>query len=219
MQEEVTPATCLEMGYTTYSCATCGMSSRSDYTLPLGHNYQPEVTAPTCLEAGYTTYTCANCGDSYEMDRTEPLGHEWNEGSTIVSISCNQDGLIDRACVRCDEHILEAVSAKGHTPGPEATCTEAQVCTVCGAVLELAKGHQYTDVVTEPTCTVMGYTTHTCSICQDSYKDAYTEATGHKEGEWVIDKEPTTAAEGSRHTACTVCGTTLKTESIEKHGV
>ena len=37
-----------------------------------------------------------------------------------------------------------------------------------------ALGHSYTDVVTPPTASVDGYTTHTCSNCGHSYKDNYT---------------------------------------------
>ena len=37
-----------------------------------------------------------------------------------------------------------------------------------------ALGHDYNTVVTNPTCTAQGYTTHTCSRCNDSYKDDYT---------------------------------------------
>jgi len=43
----------------------------------------------------------------------------------------------------------------------------------------VAHEHDYTSVVTEPTCTKGGYTTHTCSICDGYYKDAETEAIGH----------------------------------------
>ena len=39
--------------------------------------------------------------------------------------------------------------------------------------------HSYDAVVTDPTCTEAGYTTHTCSKCGDSYTDGATEATGH----------------------------------------
>ena len=42
-----------------------------------------------------------------------------------------------------------------------------------------ATGHSYTTKVTAPTCSAQGYTTHTCSKCGSSYKDAYTNATGH----------------------------------------
>ena len=43
----------------------------------------------------------------------------------------------------------------------------------------VAHEHDYQAVVTEPTCTAEGYTTHTCSICADTYKDSETPALGH----------------------------------------
>ena len=39
--------------------------------------------------------------------------------------------------------------------------------------------HDYDHVVTAPTCTAGGYTTHTCAFCDYSYTDSETEATGH----------------------------------------
>ena len=39
--------------------------------------------------------------------------------------------------------------------------------------------HVYTAVVTAPTCTERGYTTHTCA-CGESYVDSYVDALGHK---------------------------------------
>lgn len=43
----------------------------------------------------------------------------------------------------------------------------------------VAHTHDYQAVVTEPTCTADGYTTHTCSICADTYKDSEVAALGH----------------------------------------
>ena len=40
-------------------------------------------------------------------------------------------------------------------------------------------GHDYNSVVTEPTCTEDGYTTHTCSSCGDNYTDSTVAASGH----------------------------------------
>ena len=211
-----TPATCLKMGWTTYTCAACGESYRSDYIDALGHDYVPTVTEPTCTLQGYTTWTCSRCGEAFVTDYVDPLGHEWDEGTKLISTSCNGEGLVDHRCVRCDYHYLEALSPVGHTPGAEADCIHPQICTVCGAVLVQAKGHSYEAVVTAPTCTEMGYTTYTCTGCGESYKSDYTKANGHKEGDWIIDKEPTTEAEGQRHKVCTVCGETLITETIEK---
>ena len=41
--------------------------------------------------------------------------------------------------------------------------------------------HNHVPVVTPPTCTEQGYTTHTCSYCGDNYKDTYVDAHGHKD--------------------------------------
>ena len=65
-----------------------------------------------------------------------------------------------------------------HTAGAEATCTTAQTCTTCGAVLVAALGHDYEASVTAPTCTEAGYTTYTCA-CGDTYTGDEVAALGH----------------------------------------
>lgn len=119
-------------------------------------------------------------------------------------------------CIRCGYHRLDADPADGHIPGAPATCTEPQLCTRCGAVLEKALGHDYKSEVTAPTCTEMGYTTNTCSRCGDTNKSDYTEPAGHKPSDWIVDKQPTTDSEGGKHKECTVCGEKLETQPIEK---
>ena len=53
----------------------------------------------------------------------------------------------------------------------------------CFSGLTFAKHeHSYTAVVTAPTCTEQGYTTHTCA-CGHSYVDSYTDPTGHHYGD------------------------------------
>ena len=56
-------------------------------------------------------------------------------------------------------------------------------------------GHRYEAVVTEPTCDTMGYTTHTCSGCGDSYIDTFVPATDH-DYEQTVTKEATCTQEG-----------------------
>ena len=46
-------------------------------------------------------------------------------------------------------------------------------------VEHVAHTHDYKAVVTDPTCTADGFTTYTCSICNDTYKADETTATGH----------------------------------------
>ena len=76
--------------------------------------------------------------------------------------------------------------------------------------------HSYKDVVTAPTCTEKGYTTHTCA-CGDSYVDTYVDALGHAWDEGKVTKEPTETETGVKTFTCTRCGET-KTETIPATG-
>ena len=59
--------------------------------------------------------------------------------------------------------------------------------------------HEWVETVVNPTCTERGYTLHTCSKCDYSYVDSYTDATGHV---WsYIQQGPDL---WDRH--CSVCG-------------
>ena len=75
-----------------------------------------------------------------------------------------------------------------------------------------AHEHSYTAVVTPPTCTEKGYTTHTCS-CGHSYVDTYTDALGHAWDSGKVTKQPTATETGIKTFTCTRCNET-KTESI-----
>ena len=79
-----------------------------------------------------------------------------------------------------------------------------------------AHEHSYTAVVTPPTCTEKGYTTHTCA-CGDSYVDTYVDALGHAWDSGKVTKEPTATETGVRTYTCTRCSAT-KTETIPATG-
>lgn len=76
--------------------------------------------------------------------------------------------------------------------------------------------HSYNAVVTAPTCTAQGYTTHTCT-CGDSYVDTYVNALGHNWNSGVVTKPATATETGIKTFTCTRCGTT-KTETIPAGG-
>ena len=80
-----------------------------------------------------------------------------------------------------------------------------------------AHEHSYKAVVTAPTCTEKGYTTHTCA-CGDSYVDTYVDALGHAWDNGKVTKEPTETETGVKTFTCTRCGET-KTETIPATGV
>ena len=82
---------------------------------------------------------------------------------------------------------------------------------------ETAHEHSYDAVVTAPTCTEKGYTTHTCA-CGDSYVDTYVDALGHAWDSGKVTKEPTETETGVKTFTCTRCGET-RTETIPATGV
>ena len=209
-------ATCTSPGYTVRECSVCGDRHIEDITPAIPHDYKAHVIEATCDAEGKTIHRCDGCGSSFVTDYTEALGHSWDKGTLVTNATCTGEGVMEYRCTRCGYHRLDADPADGHIPGAPATCTEPQLCTRCGAVLKNALGHDYKSEVTAPTCTEMGYTTNTCTRCGDTTKTDYTESAGHKPGDWIIDKEPTTDAAGSKHKECTVCGEKLEAQPIEK---
>ena len=79
--------------------------------------------------------------------------------------------------------------------------------------------HAYTKVVTNPTCTEKGYTTYTCS-CGDSYKDDYTDPTGHSFTKYESNNDATCKRDGTETAKCDHgCGKTdTRTDKGSKLG-
>ena len=69
--------------------------------------------------------------------------------------------------------------------------------------------HDYKSIVTAPSCTDQGITTHTCTRCGNSYIDAYVEALGH---DWKLTetREPTETEGGYRLYTCERCNQTRR---------
>ena len=77
--------------------------------------------------------------------------------------------------------------------------------------------HDYRATVTAPTCTAQGYTTYSCPLCGNSYKDSYTNALDHAWNSGVVTKQPTATQAGVKTFTCTRCGQT-RTEAIPPTG-
>ena len=164
---------------TPQTCTVCGE------TLNPAKGHTPGAEA-TCT----TPQTCTVCGETLNPAK----GHTPGAEATCTT---------PQTCTVCDE---ELAPANGHTPGAEATCTTPQTCTVCDEELTPAKGHNYKHTIQKPTCTEGGYTLHTCTGCGGSYKDHDTAPTGHRYGEWIVDRQPAPEVEGHRYAECQSCG-------------
>ena len=221
---------CVNGGTKHTECTVCGEILQTAEIPANGHSYESVVTAPTCTADGYTTHTCKVCGERYTDTIVDKLGHSFKSYVSNNDATCKADGTKTAKCDRCDvtDTVADTGSKKAHTetsiPAVSATCTEkglteGKKCSVCGEILVAqkeipAKGHSYESVVTAPTCTADGYTTHTCSVCGNAYTDSVVKANGHTEKTAVT--KATTTKNGKIVTTCAVCGESLGTTVIYK---
>ena len=70
--------------------------------------------------------------------------------------------------------------------------------------------HSYESIVTPPTCTEQGYTTHTCE-CGDSYVDNYVEPSHTSK---TITIPATCTVAGMEYNVCEICGETLGNSTV-----
>ena len=115
----------------------------------------------TCTRCNYTTYI-----------EEAALGHD-RVSHDAKNPTCTEIGWQAYVtCSRCDFTTYKEIKAKGHTAGAEATCTAAQICTVCNAELKAALGHDEVEHEAQsPTCTEIGWDAYeTCSRCSYSTK-------------------------------------------------
>ncbi|MCD7822798.1 MAG: leucine-rich repeat protein [Oscillospiraceae bacterium] len=161
-----------------------------------------EAVDATCTAEGNTEYWyCSDCDKYYSDENAE-----------------NEITLADTVTAKI-AHDYEAVVT-------EPTCTEGgyttYTCSVCKdsyvADETAALGHDYTSEVTkEATCTEAGVMTYTCTRGDDSYT-AEIPATGHTEGEAIIENEvaATCTTDGSYDSVvyCSICHEELLREAV-----
>jgi hypothetical protein len=158
----------------------------------------------------------------------DALGHEYGEWYVVTDANCTENGEKRHDCERCDHFETKVIEATGHSlvhhEAKAPTCTEIgwkayDTCERCDytTYMEIvATGHRYDSVVTNPTCTEKGYTTHTCH-CGDSYIDSYVDALGHNYGEWYVVTDATCTENGEERHDCERCEH-FETKVIEATG-
>ena len=221
---------CTETGEKKRECTVCGHTETAE--IPAGGHKIEAVTgkAPTCTEDGISAGgKCSVCGITLAAgEKIEKLGHDYGDWYAVTIADCTTAGVEQQNCKRdnCDHFRQREIPALGHIEvidkAVAATCTETGLtegkhCDRCGTVLVAqetvgALGHDHKAVVTAPTCTAQGYTTHTCSRCGDQYVDAYVSANGHTYGSWSIVRAEGCTETGEKKRECTVCGHTETAE-------
>ena len=210
---------------------TCTVCTKEETA---GHNWNKGVVTKkaTCKEEGEKTYTCTDCGATKVEKLPISDVHSWSKWAKVDADTHK------RSCSVCEKeetgnhsynsywskdrnnHYHECSVCKDqkdvekHTPGPEATETTAQTCTVCKYIIKAALGHTH-NYAEEWTTDEAGHW-YTCAGCEEkgSYADhdfenvcdpdcsicGYTRETAHDYGDnWVTDKD-------NHWHVCTGCG-------------
>lgn len=204
--ETVTPPTCTEEGYTTYTCS-CGDTYKDDFVDALGHDYDEAYKSN---ESGHW-HICKRCGEASEVAAHIPGAEATNSAPQV--------------CTVCGYIIKEALCS--HSWGEwslikQETCTESgeweRTCLLCGAVetKEIpALGHQLKSTITKPaTCSTKGEKYYWCDRCGYSYTEDI-PATGAHVSTPIGAVAATCIKEGSTAgSKCAVCDTFLVEPSI-----
>ena len=231
---KLTAPKCVENGYTTYHCATCGEDVIGNVVGYPGHTPADAVeenrVEATCTEDGSydTVVYCSVCEEELERVTTvlTAPGHEL-EHHEAQEPTCTEIGWdAYDTCSKCDYTTYVAIPPLGHLSQDgveenriEPTC-EADgsyeftgYCQRCNQVLTRdivvipALGHDYVShEAQEPTCTEIGWGAYnTCSRCDYT---SYVEipALGHTPGEAVEENRvEATCTEAGSYDSVTYC--------------
>ena len=233
-------ATCGKDGKVTYLCSVCGDTKEETVPATGEHTWEEKTVDATCTEPAKVGKVCSVCGEEGEMEIVEgskPTGHKLvldTDNKNYKAATCEEGGLDTFKCENCDYTEEKPTEALGHkwNEGEDqaADCVNPAgakyTCTVCGATKvdpyegELAKpaeGHKYEKVVTPATCKEGGYTTYTCSVCGDSYKDDETpvDENAHEAKIAKVLKEATCTTKGIAKYTCAICGKDLGYKTTE----
>lgn len=220
-------ASCTAKAKYYYSCAHCGAAGTKTFETGelLKHEFTKKDTAAkyakvesNCQTHGEYYFSCKLCGAKGDTTFvSDKLGdHVYDHGCDADCNLCGQTRTTTHAYSWAsdkDLHWQECANchAKGqtdtHIPGPEATDTEPQVCTVCQRELVPAKNHLHT-FPEDWTYDDAGHW-HQCACGNVE------DLSVHSWGEKTVVKEATTDAEGILRSVCQICGA-YRDEAIPK---
>lgn len=200
--ESITGTRNVFVDYPEYAFLLFGEEIPSDMVTPSGkaqtngHHWDngSVTTAATCTSTGVKTYTCTDSGcGATKTEAIAALGHSYGSETVTLKPTCTAAGTKSYSCSTCNKTVTESIKALGHSYGAWITDVEAtetatgskhRECATCGntettTIPMVGHNHDYSaTVITLPTCTEQGYSTHYCS-CGHSYVDSYVSKAAH----------------------------------------
>lgn len=205
---EVTAPTCTTYGVYRRTCETCGaIDSSATYTGTVMADHTPSAvqnatsdflkTPANCTEPAVYYYECTVChaaiteempGYTGTFTNGAALGHTMTAHAANAATCTAAGNSAYWECTVCHKYFSDAA---GNTE------------IAANSWVVPATGHSYNAVVTAPTCTEAGYTTHTCSVCGDTYTDTPVAALGHDYN--AVVTAPTCTEAGYTTHTCSRC--------------
>ena len=131
---EIHGVTCIDDGYSTYTCSVCGAKKQGGVVKALGHDWSGEwvvTKEPTCTKKGTETLTCTRC-DKTQTRKIEALGHH-EVIDPAVPATCTEPGLSEGShCDRCGKVLKEQETVIK----PHRDADEDGKCDECGKDIE-----------------------------------------------------------------------------------
>ena len=207
-------ATCSQEGEVLYTCKSC-KATKTESTGTLAHGYEITYWSPaTCTENGSMSFRCYDCGYAYD-DYIEAIGHTYENDCDEDCDTCGETREVEHTYATEDGEITWFSDKQGHwqectlchkaqepvphTPGPEATETEDQVCLDCGFVIQAAVSHTHAG---------------TGGFLGDDDRHWFLCACGEKMGENDHRWEDKGIQDGQQVYRCVICSR-VKTEPVE----
>ncbi|MBR6392492.1 MAG: hypothetical protein IKS12_04320 [Eubacterium sp.] len=208
------PATCVDKGYTEYTCTECFYSTTGSYTQPTGvHSYSGGI----CEECGSidTSYgfdafkdgeTKTVSGNSLKVYSFVPF-HS-GEGELCLAMGLGAIVILDKngnPLAPTDENQTITDSVKTNfVKGEKYFIAVYPLLTTVAVSLNCSFAHTFEPYTVPSTCTVKGYTCNKCTLCGKEEDKTELDLAEHN---YVYEELPPTCMyKGYTCLKCTVCG-------------
>ena len=171
------------------------------------------VTAGSAEVAGSCVFVAAGCHVILSGDaKIDQLSFTRNSAD-MLTVEGNYVGSVTLrypVTVSLEDGVsIGTVASAGNLSGAMITVggTACRRGDVDASALVIRECHEYQSTITDPNCTVTGFTTYTCSVCSDSYVDDEVGALGHSYKTKIVDA--TCVLDGSITETCINCGDSI----------
>ncbi len=197
--------TCMMPGYTAYeTCDNCPAVIGKEVIEINPEAHAWDLNNPVSTDDGKHYYVCLNKdADGKQCDKTAVVDCECTSPS-ILAPTCTEGGYTLHTCDECGyEWKTDLTDPIGHSYGAwtniEGTETHIRYCLNDNTHTETGTCFDAKPVVTAPTCTEQGFTTHTCDDCGHVWVTTYVDPLGHDYTQKIIDE----AHEHNKVATCT----------------